>query len=210
MGQLRPRDFRPAGRGEADRRAAESSGSYPASGGRLQGCPQRGVRPHRWGCGCRARTALSDRGAGVLRAASRPASRLVRRPEPTDATSPMRPLVRAPPRAPRVGQGVRPPAASADAVGSEWGTCSAAAWGRPASTRPTRLPRPRFRRPGRPAGRFDRSTRLGRNLTPLGQHRAGPVGPRRGPAGARRPRAPRPRPAASCSASSSRRCPSGS
>ena len=30
---------------------------------------------------------------GFLRAASRPASRLVHRPEPTDATSPMRPLV---------------------------------------------------------------------------------------------------------------------
>ena len=68
------------------------------------------------------------RGDGVLRAASRPASRLVRRPEPTDATSPMRSprrrscrpsfrgCVRAPPRAPRVGQGVRPPAAGADAV----------------------------------------------------------------------------------------------
>ncbi len=36
---------------------------------------------------------LADRGAGVLRAASRPASRLVHRPESTDATSPMRPLV---------------------------------------------------------------------------------------------------------------------
>ena len=64
-----------------------------AIGGGLQGCPLRGVRPRRWRCGCRARTALSDRAAGVLRAASRPASRLVHRPEPTDATSPMRPLV---------------------------------------------------------------------------------------------------------------------
>ena len=36
---------------------------------------------------------LADRGAGVLRAASRPASRLVQRPAPTDPTSPMRPLV---------------------------------------------------------------------------------------------------------------------
>ena len=61
--------------------------------GRTPGLPLRGVRPRRWRCGCRARMALSDRAAGVLRPASRPASRLVHRPEPTGATSPMRPLV---------------------------------------------------------------------------------------------------------------------
>ena len=61
--------------------------------------------------------------------------------------------------------------------------CSATAWGRPASTRPTRLPRPRVRRPGRPAGRFDRSTRREPEPRPPGQHRAGPVGPRRGACG---------------------------
>ena len=44
-----------------------------------KGCPLRGVRPRRWRCGCRARMALSGRAAGVLRAASRPASRLVHR-----------------------------------------------------------------------------------------------------------------------------------
>ena len=39
----------------------ESSGSYRAFGGRLQGCPPRGVRPRRWRCGCRARTARRSR-----------------------------------------------------------------------------------------------------------------------------------------------------
>ena len=76
----------------------------PRIGGGLQGCPRAaggaGVVLER----------LADRGAGVLRAAARPASRLVHRPEPTDPTSPMRRLV----VAPRAGQGVRPPAAGAD------------------------------------------------------------------------------------------------
>ena len=50
----------PAGHGRRPRGDAEpeSSGSYRAFGGRLQGCPLRGVRPRRWRCGCRARTAL--------------------------------------------------------------------------------------------------------------------------------------------------------
>ena len=60
--------------------SAKPPGSYRAAGGRLQGCPLQGVRRRRWRCGCRARMALSDRAAGVLRAASRPASRLVHRP----------------------------------------------------------------------------------------------------------------------------------
>ena len=43
------------------REPPESSGSYRASGGGLQGCPPRGVRPRRWRCGCRARTARRSR-----------------------------------------------------------------------------------------------------------------------------------------------------
>ena len=42
------------------REPPESSGSYRASGGGLQGCPPRGVPP-RWRCGCRARTARRSR-----------------------------------------------------------------------------------------------------------------------------------------------------
>ena len=45
----------------------ESSGSYRTSGGGLQGCPLRGVRPRRWRCGCRARTALRSRRRGSTR-----------------------------------------------------------------------------------------------------------------------------------------------
>ena len=39
----------------------ESCASASASGGGLQGCPLRGVRPRRWRCGCRARTARRSR-----------------------------------------------------------------------------------------------------------------------------------------------------
>ena len=45
----------------------ESSGSYRASGGGLQGCPPRGVRPRRWRCGCRARTARPIAAPGARR-----------------------------------------------------------------------------------------------------------------------------------------------
>ena len=83
--------------------------------GRTPGLPPAGVQPRRWRCGCRARAALSDRGAGVLRRGGRdPPRGLVHRPEPNDATSRSGPLfvdmpsvlrgcVRAPPRAPRAG-----------------------------------------------------------------------------------------------------------
>ena len=72
---------------------------------------------------------LTDRGAGVLRAASRPASRLVQRPEPTDATSTMR-LV--------VDHAVRPSRLR-----------SSTAW---RVRRPSPWPRGRSREPRRPAG----------------------------------------------------------
>ena len=56
------------------------TGQLPRVRGGLQGCPRAaggaGVVLER----------LADRGAGVLRAAARPASRLVHRPEPTDPT----------------------------------------------------------------------------------------------------------------------------
>ena len=47
----------PAGHGRRPRGDAEpeSSGSYRAFGGRLQGCPLRGVRPRRWRCPVPAR-----------------------------------------------------------------------------------------------------------------------------------------------------------
>ena len=63
-------------RSGADSRAAPCGASAPAAGGAAVVLER-----------------LADRGAGVLRAASRPASRLVQRPEPTDATSPMRLVV---------------------------------------------------------------------------------------------------------------------
>ena len=64
---------RPSGR----KAPPECSSSYGASGGRLQGCPLRGVRPRRWLCGCRARTARGSRRRRFYARASRPASRLV-------------------------------------------------------------------------------------------------------------------------------------
>ena len=80
------------------------------------------------GCAAVVLERLADRGAGgSTRGRRDPPRGWSTRPEPTAATSPMRPsssimpsvlrgCVRAPPRAPRAGQGVRPPAAGADAV----------------------------------------------------------------------------------------------
>ena len=147
-----------------------------------KGCPLRGVRPRRWRCGCRARMAPSDRAAGVLRVASRPASRLVHRPEPTGATSPMRSprrrscrpsfrgCVRAPPRAPRVGQGVRPPAAGADA-----GRGPRSASGSPGPARPGAVPTRRAA--AKPAARSAASTAASRPI-PDGISRRGDARPR--------------------------------
>ena len=63
-------------------RSGESSDSYR---GGLQGCPLRGVRPRRWLCGCRARTARRSRRRRFYARASRPASRLVH-PNPSPPT----------------------------------------------------------------------------------------------------------------------------
>ena len=96
------------------------------------------------------------------------------RPEPTAATSPMRPsssimpsvlrgCVRAPPRAPRAGQGVRPPAAGADAVR---GPRSAS--GSPGAHSPTwsGLDAGRRPRPGVAAGRWIEGTAAARSAAP--------------------------------------------
>ena len=118
----------PAGHGRRPAsRKPESSRSYRALGGRLQGCPLRGVRPRRWRCGCRARTALRSRRRGFYArrrdpprgwstGPSSPTRRARCVPSSSIMPSVLRGGVRAPPRAPRAGQGVRPPAAGADAV----------------------------------------------------------------------------------------------
>ena len=57
----------------------ESSGQLPRVRGGFQGCPLRGVRPRRWLCGCRARTARGSAAPEVLRAGV--ATRLDTRPD---------------------------------------------------------------------------------------------------------------------------------
>ena len=71
--------------------SAKPPDSDRAAGGGLQGCPLAG-RPAAplAGAAVVLEWLFSDRAGGGLRAASRPASRLVHRPEPTGATSPMR------------------------------------------------------------------------------------------------------------------------
>ena len=75
------------GRGPGGDAEPESSGSYRAFGGRLQGCPPRGLRPRRWRCGCRARTARRSRRRGSTRGVATrfavgPPARVHRRDEP--------------------------------------------------------------------------------------------------------------------------------
>ena len=147
---LGPGDPPPAAAGPA--RCRNRRGSCRTSGGRLQGCPLRGVRPRRWRCGCRARTALRSRRRGFYARRRDPPRGWSTGPSSPTRRGPMRPLVvdhmpsvlrggvRAPPRAPRAGQGVRPPAAGADAVR---GPRSAASEARPGPSSAPRPPRAR-------------------------------------------------------------------
>ena len=102
---------------------------------RPRDCP-RGVRPRRWRWRLSCSNGLADRGAGVLRAASRPASRLVHRPEPTDPTSPMRSLAVAlrsngwsPGSAPGVAGPRRHERPQAPRAGEQDGACAVAVLG---------------------------------------------------------------------------------
>ena len=66
-----------SGRRQVGSGAQRDHASRLRVGGGLQGCPLRGVRPRRWLCGCRARTARGSRRRRFYARASRPASRLV-------------------------------------------------------------------------------------------------------------------------------------
>ena len=79
-----------------NRRAA-----YRASGGRTPGLHPAGRPPAPLAVAAVVLERLADRGAGVLRAASRPASRLVHRPEPTDPSTRRSAGARRTPRRPR-------------------------------------------------------------------------------------------------------------
>ena len=162
-------------------RSGESSDSYR---GGLQGLPPAGRPPAplavRLSCSNGSPIAAPE----VLRAGV--ATRLAvgpPEPEPTDATSPMRPsssimpsvlrgCVRAPPRAPRAGQGVRSPAAGADAVR---GPRSAS--GSPGAHSPTwsGLDAGRRPRPGVAAGRWIERTAGGEIRRPAPEKTATPA-----------------------------------
>ena len=70
-----------------------SEGGYRVQRRTPGGCPLRVSGRAAAPCGCRARTALSDRGVGVLRAASRPATRFGPPARAQRRDEPMRPLV---------------------------------------------------------------------------------------------------------------------
>ena len=166
------------------RRSAPSyrRASYHTSGADSRAAP-RGASARAAGGAAVVLEGLADRGAGVLRAASRPASRLVHRPEPTDPTSPMRPLVvdqcrpsfavafehRLVHRA--QGRGVRPPAAGADAVRGPRSASGSLGLARPGAE-PTR--RPAASPPPAPP---PRPRRRGRCLTASRGGRCPPRGP---------------------------------